>query len=260
MAADERSGLDDLARLYDLDLEEEPGDLDLYLALAARAGGPVLELACGSGRLAIPLAAAGHQVTGVDFDPAMLKRARERARDQRPAGTLEWVEADLVGLRLAQAGGFGLAFIALNSLMALPDRERQREAVRTLAAHVRPGGLVAVDVWQPDLDDLGRFDGRLILEWVRVDSTTGEEVTKIGSAQHDAPSQTLTLTQIFESGHPGEPPRRWVRTDRLRLISADELAGMARDVGLEVEVVAGGYDLEPIGPGSDRAVLIAVRR
>ncbi|MER3418842.1 MAG: class I SAM-dependent methyltransferase, partial [Chloroflexota bacterium] len=68
----------DLARLYDLDLVEDPGDLNLYLALAARSGGPILELGVGSGRLAIPLAAAGYDVVGIDTDPAMLARARLR--------------------------------------------------------------------------------------------------------------------------------------------------------------------------------------
>jgi SAM-dependent methyltransferase len=249
---------DDLARLYDLDLADDPGDLDLYLALAARAGGPVLELACGTGRLTVPLAEAGHELTGVDIDPAMLARARARATQSGVAVT--WVESDLVGLRLPNAGAFAMAFIALNSLMALDDRDRQREALRTLAAHVRSGGLVVVDVWQPDLDDLARFDSRLMLEWVRDDEATGEPVTKIGSAQHDAPTQTVTLTQLFERGGPGESPRRWIRTDRLRLVSADELQGMAEDAGLEVEVLAGGYDLAPLGAGGDRAVLVAVRR
>ena len=58
------------ARLYDLDLSDDPGDLDLYLALAGRMGGPILELGAGTGRLAVPLATAGHQVTAVDIDPA----------------------------------------------------------------------------------------------------------------------------------------------------------------------------------------------
>ena len=57
-----------MARLYDLDLREDPGDLDLYLALAERTGGPVLELAAGSDRLAVPLAAAGDRVVAVDLD------------------------------------------------------------------------------------------------------------------------------------------------------------------------------------------------
>ena len=65
-----------LARLYDLDLADDPGDVELYLALASRADGRVLELAVGSGRVAVALAAAGHRVTGVDNDPAMLDRAR----------------------------------------------------------------------------------------------------------------------------------------------------------------------------------------
>jgi 2-polyprenyl-3-methyl-5-hydroxy-6-metoxy-1,4-benzoquinol methylase len=68
-----------LARLYDLDLSDDPGDLDLYLALAGQTGGPILELAAGSGRLAVPLAGAGYEVTGVDLDRAMLDRARAAA-------------------------------------------------------------------------------------------------------------------------------------------------------------------------------------
>ena len=65
-----------LARLYDLDLADDPGDLDLYRALATRTGGPILELMAGSGRLAVPLAAAGYEVVAVDLDAAMVARAR----------------------------------------------------------------------------------------------------------------------------------------------------------------------------------------
>ena len=74
-----------LARLYDVDLLEDPGDLDLYLALAARTGGPILELGVGTGRLAVPLAAAGYEVTGVDLDPAMLATGPRPRSSRRPA-------------------------------------------------------------------------------------------------------------------------------------------------------------------------------
>ena len=250
-----------LARLYDLDLVDDPGDLDLYLALADRAGGPILELAAGSGRLVVPLAGAGHTVTGVDRDRAMLDRARARARaaGAEVADRLTLIEADLVGLTLPSAGGYGLAFIALNSLLVLPGRAAQRTAVRALADHLAPGGLAVVDVWIPDAEDLGRFDGRISLEWPRLDPETGAIVTKVASAQHDAASATVTLTTIFEEGGQGTPPVRWVRRDRLRLVSADELRGFAEDAGLAVEVIAGDYGLGPIGPGSERAILIAVK-
>ncbi|MFL5778463.1 MAG: class I SAM-dependent methyltransferase [Chloroflexota bacterium] len=251
---------DALARLYDLDLADDPGDLDLYLALAARADGDVLELAVGSGRLAVPLAAAGHRVTGVDIDPAMLARARERARRAGVAEpALALVEADLLGLTLPTAGTFGLAFVALNSLMLLGSRDRQRAAVRVLAEHLAPGGLAVVDVWLPDAEDLARFDGRVILEWTRTDEATGAVVTKLGSAQHDAATAVVSLTTVFEEGRQGSSADRWVRHDRLRLVTADELQGFADEAGLRTELMAGGYDLSPLGPGSERAILVAVR-
>ncbi|MGH2474150.1 MAG: class I SAM-dependent methyltransferase [Candidatus Limnocylindrales bacterium] len=249
-----------LARLYDLDLETDPGDLDLYLALAGRADGPVLELGAGTGRLAVPLAAAGHPVTAVDIDPAMIERGRARAAVAGIAdGRLEWITADLLDLRLPDAGRYALAFIALNSIMLLASRDAQRTALRTLAANLAPGGLAAVDVWLPDADDLARFDGRVILEWPRSEPEFGHIVTKTGSAIHDAATNTITLTAIYEEGAQGGAVQRWLRRDQLRLVSADELAGFAEDAGLTVELIAGGYDLGPIGPGSERAVLVAVR-
>jgi SAM-dependent methyltransferase len=249
-----------LARLYDLDLQDDPGDLDLYLALADRADGPIVELAAGSGRLAVPLAAAGHRVTAVDNDPAMLARARQRAADaELPDGRLELIEADLLDLAPVVDQGRALAFIALNSIMLLGTRDAQRAAIGALAGQVGPGGLAVVDAWLPDADDLARFDGRLILEWIRTDED-GALVTKTGSALHDAATGTIVLTAIFEAASGGGPTRRWIRQDRLRLIAADELAGFAEEAGLRVELVAGGYDLSPIGPGSERAVLVAERR
>jgi SAM-dependent methyltransferase len=250
-----------LARLYDLDLVDDPGDLDLYLALAARAGGRILELGVGTGRLAVPLAGRGYRVTGVDIEPAMLARARDRAvRDGVETGALELVEGDIVGLRLPGGPVFRLAFLALNSIMLLDSRVDQQGAVRALADHLERGGIAVVDAWLPDAEDLARFDGRIVLEWPRVDPDTGAMVTKAGSAQHDAASGTVSLTTIFEEGSQGSPPARWIRTDRLRLVSADDLGAFAVDAGLDVELIAGGYDLEPLGRGGDRAVLIAVKR
>jgi SAM-dependent methyltransferase len=250
-----------LARLYDLDLLDDPGDLDLYLALADRVDGRIIELAAGSGRLAVPLAAAGYRVTAVDVDPAMLARARERAtKAGLPDGRLELIEADLLGLRHPDAGGYALAFIALNSMMVLAARDAQRRAMRTLATHLAPGGIAVVDVWLPDIEDLGRFDGRLILEYVRADEEALTLITKTGSAIHDAATGTIALTAVYEEASQGQPGRRWIRQDRLRLISADELAAFAAEAGLRVELMAGGYDLTPIGPGSERAILIAERR
>lgn len=248
-----------LARLYDLDLLDDPGDLDLYLALAGRTGGPILELAAGTGRLAVPLAMAGHDVTAVDLDPAMLERARDRARQagRAVAARIDFVEADLLDFELPSAGTFQLAFIGLNSLFLLATRDAQRRAFRSLAAQLGPGGVAAVDIWLPDPDDLARFDGRLIFEYEQEDPETGHEVTKVAAARYDPTTAVVDLVSIFEEGPTGGSTARWIRRDALRLVGADELTAMAEDAGLVVEVVAGDYDLEPIRPGSERAILIA---
>ncbi len=252
---------DALARLYDLDLLDDPGDLDLWLALAAKTGGPVLELMCGTGRLAVPLAEAGFAVTGVDLDPAMLDRAAVRVAgsDEEARGRLDLVLADVVGLELPGAGTYRLAFVALNSMLLLRSREAQQAAWMALASHLAPGGTAAMDAWLPAAADLARYDGRLHHEYLRRDPEHGAWVSKTAAAQYDAATGTVALTTFFDEGDAGQPPTRWFRRDVVRLTSADEQRVLAESAGLRVELIAGGYDLETLGPHDDRLVLVARR-
>jgi SAM-dependent methyltransferase len=247
-----------LARLYDLDVSVDPGDLDLYLALAARTDRPIVELAAGSGRIAVPLAAAGHRVTGIDLDPAMLDRARTRAQaaGEGTADRLSLVAGDLF-TTAPGAGGFGLAILALNSILVLGGPRRQGRAVRALADLLAPGGIAVVDAWLPHPEDLVRYDGRLSLEWLRRDPESGRDVAKLASAWYDEAARAVTLTTIFDEAVAGGSPVRWTRVDALHLTSADELRSHAEAAGLLVEVVAGDYDLAPLAPGDGRAILVA---
>jgi SAM-dependent methyltransferase len=270
-AATPETAAEALARLYDLDLAEDPGDVGLYRALARRTGGPIVELAVGSGRIALPLVADGHRVVGVDIDPAMLVRARARVeavaggangkRGAKRSTQLELIEGDLVdapgNAAVMEAGPYRLAILGLNSILLLAAAERQRAALAAMANLLAPGGVAVVDAWQPSPADLVAFDGRLSLEWLRTDPHTGAEVTKIVAAWFDPATRLVTLTTIFEEGAPGAGPARWTRIDALRLITVDELASFARAAGLEVEQLAGDHELGPLEPGSDRVVLVA---
>jgi SAM-dependent methyltransferase len=243
-----------LARLYDLDLAEDPGDdINLYLALAERTGGPILELAAGSGRIVRPLAEAGYEVTAVDLDPAMLARL-----DAAHSPGVTSVLADLTTWRPKDAG-FRLAILGLNALFLMTERHQQRAALVSLAAALAPGGLGVVDIWLPDAVDLARYDQRVLLDYVRTDPETGRTVTKMVTAQHEAATATVLLSSIYDEGLPGEPIVRWIRRDMLRLVGAAELVDLARAAGLEVETLAGDYGLEPLGPGAERAILVARR-
>ena len=201
-------------------------------------------------------------MTGVDNDRHMLDRARARAAAEiaGSGGSLELVEADLVGLALPEGAAFDFGFLALNSLMALGTRTAQQAAIEALADHLVPSrdrrsGRVAPGRRRPCplRRNAGSSSGRGRIR------STGAIVTKTGSAQYDAATGTIALTTIFEEGPQGAAAVRWVRSDRLRLVSADELTAFAEAAGLRVETLAGGYDLEAHGPGSERAVLVAIR-
>jgi SAM-dependent methyltransferase len=221
----------------------------------------VLELACGTGRLLEPLLRAGYDVVGVDVDRQMVARAERRLaavadgpnRARRAAFDL--VCADLLDVDLGAR--FGLAFIALNSLLLLGDATRQARAFEALARHLRRDGLAAVDTWLPGTDDLRIYDGRLVAEWTRRDPETGDRVAKVVSARHDPATGSVDLDAFYDAWPPaGGPVHRTWHRDQLRLVTADEVVRMARDAGLEIDTLARGYDGAPFGPGADRVVLV----
>jgi SAM-dependent methyltransferase len=252
---------DAIARLYDLDLSEEPGDVELYIALAQRTGGPIVELAVGTGRIAVPLALEGYRVVGVDLDPAMLARARTRITAAGVGEHLELVEGEMTAAAtipaVVRGGPYRLAILALQSILILNTPEGQKAAVAAMAGLLAPGGLAVIDTWLPTPADLVGFDGRLSFEWRRTDPETGLDVTKTLAAWYDHVRRRVTLTTFFDEGTQGTPPVRWTRTDPLRLIGVDELVGYAQDAGLEIERLAGDHDLGPLEPGSDRVVMVA---
>ena len=252
---------DAIARLYDLDLSEEPGDVELYVALAQRTGGPIVELAVGTGRIAVPLALEGYRVVGLDLDPAMLARARTKIAAAGVGDRLELVEGEMTAAAtndaVVRGGPYRLAILALQSILILNTPEGQEAVVAAMARLLAPGGLAVIDTWLPTPADLVGFDGRLSFEWRRSDPETGLDVTKTLAAWYDHVRRRVTLTTFFDEGAQGAPPVRWTRTDPLRLIGVDELVGFAQDAGLEIERLAGDHDLGPLEPGSDRVVLVA---
>lgn len=258
MAPDEPSAGARLAGLYDLDLTDEQSDLDLYLALATGSDGPILELAAGTGRISIPLAAAGHDVTGVDRDPDMLARAAARwaAATRRPGrGSLELLERDITTLELDRQ--FRLVLLGFNSLLLLGDRNAQLAALRVMARHLAPQGQAVIDVWLPTPDDLTIYDGQLRLDWLRSDPDTGEAVAKLWAARHESAVGGATVWTFFDSWpRDGGPLRRVMREDKLNFLASTELLALVEQAGLAVKTASADYALTPFGGDADRIVLV----
>jgi ubiquinone/menaquinone biosynthesis C-methylase UbiE len=143
-------------RAYDAFYSDAPaqiaGDIAFYAELARQTGGRVLEIACGTGRIALALADDGFDVTGIDISEGMLTIARRKAATSSAAARdrLTLVHQDMA--RLDLDGRFGLAFIAFRSFQHLLTVELQRQTLTSIGRRLEPGGRLALHLFDPRLD------------------------------------------------------------------------------------------------------------
>jgi SAM-dependent methyltransferase len=142
---DQPPSLYDVADLYDLIVPPGPCEA-FYREEARRWGGPVLELACGTGRLTLPIADDGHDVVGLDASRAMLAAAARKGAEARVQA--RFVLGDMRDFDLGQR--FGLVIISCNSLAHLTSRGDLRSCFAAVRRHLSPGGILAFDVVLPD--------------------------------------------------------------------------------------------------------------
>jgi len=224
------------------------GELAFYQRQAGRAGHRVLELACGTGRLSIPLALGGLDVVGVDRSPAMLARAR--ASDA--AATVRWVCADMRDFALAAA--FDLIFIPINSLCHLKATNDVRACLATIGRHLAPGGRLIIDVFNPSLEILARDPGR----WYDLGdfpSPEGGSVRLSERNRYDRATQINSIVWRFERA--GEATVEL--SLRMRQFFPQELDALIAGAGYQVLDKVGGYCEKPFQTDSRQQIVIAGR-
>lgn len=248
---------DRFARFYDEDYRHYDDDVAAILHLAQEMDGPVLELGCGTGRLLVPLAAMGLPVTGVDISPALLAKARAKLETIPSRDQVTLVEADLRTLALPQQE-FAFAFCTSNTLMHLADATDQLAVLERVAIHLRPGGLLMIDLFNPDIGRLIEVNGVMELadQWVREDGT---EVMKWSVRMLDLADQIQETLFVYEEVAPDGAVRRTRCPFTLRFLWRNEIELMLRLAGLEVEAVWGDFEGSPYESQSDHLVLLATK-
>jgi SAM-dependent methyltransferase len=253
----------DVPPLYDLVIRPGPCGT-YYRELARRVGGPVLELACGTGRLTIPIAADGHEVVGLDASPAMLRRARQKAESWSSGSRAPHAEADSSdGLDLTFLEGdmrsfdlgrqFPLVIVSCNSLGHLITNDELKACFSIVLRHLAPGGLFAFDIVNPNVRALARDT----LESVRLDlgpnPSSGIAVEE--TAAYDPVQQVRLL-----SWHVREPKVgvREVAPLRLRQIFPQELPLLLEASGLELAARHGDFDGNPLTGESLNQICVAL--
>jgi SAM-dependent methyltransferase len=137
----------DYAEYYDVDHVTEI-DIGFYLEYAGQCGSPILELACGTGRVLIPVAEAGFEIYGLDLSENMLDRCRRKVAERGLGERVHLLLADMAQYELPRAD-FGLAYVPVRSFMHLNTQAEQLACLERTCHHLRPGGLFIVDVYAP---------------------------------------------------------------------------------------------------------------
>jgi SAM-dependent methyltransferase len=233
------SEYDAFADVYDAWAEHMTEDVPFYVELAREADGPIVELAVGSGRVAIPVAQeTGKHVLGIDSSPAMLAVARERAA--KAGVDLELLEQDMRDFTLEEQAA--LVYCPFRALLHLSNWADRRRVFERVADALQPGGRFAWNVFVFDPEIAGRLAGRVR---PRPNSQVWEYV------EYEPAEARIDIRAWV--GQPGADERRL----SLWWVNRSEWEGLIDVAGLEVEALYGDFDRRPFTPDDREFVWVA---
>jgi SAM-dependent methyltransferase len=252
------------AMTYDAQYGGFSDDVPFYVKEAKRAHPPVLELACGTGRVLIPVVQAGVRVYGLDASPAMVEVCRRKVAElpEEVQARVTLFEADMRDFSFDER--FGLIYCPFRAFLHLMTTEDQMAALRNIHAHLRDGGRFAINFFNPDpayiaeAASQGRGLAKIVKEFAHPES--GNKVIEWCTLGHDPVEQRIEVYFIHdEVDAGGELIRRTYKPMRLRWIYRYEFEHLLARCGFEVEALYGGFDRCPLTDMRQELVWIARR-
>jgi SAM-dependent methyltransferase len=236
-------------------------DIPFWVEYAKKSGGPVLELGCGTGRVLIPVAREGIDITGVDISPLM----QDRCRDKLAADTGEvrdrvtLVESSMHDFSLGKE--FALVFLAFRSFQILQTVEEQLACLNRARAHLKDDGRLIIDVFDPYLPYLIDESRKEEYGEERFDMPDGRVVTfSCRNPITDLAKQTIDCELIYYISHPDGREERLVQAFRLRFLYRYELEHLLARAGFQVEDVFSDFDRSPFGAKSPGEIIMVARK
>ena len=232
--------------LYDALLPVSPEHLGFYENLAQSHTGSVLELACGTAQITVPIARKVSRAVGLDNSPRMLAAARERAGadDAR----IEFVDGDMRTFDLGER--FSMIFIARNSLLHLHDGEQFAAFFSSVLRHLTGDGILAFDIFNPSVRMLARAAGERH-SVMQVSSTSYGDLTVEATNDYDAETQVNRTTWFVSTSTERD---RWVSPLHLRSIFPQELLVLLAANGFQLVRRDGDFRGGPFTSASPRQI------
>jgi SAM-dependent methyltransferase len=248
--------LDLIARYYDLLYGSFEEDWSMWETLTQEVDGPILEIGCGTGRLLLPLAEAGHTLTGIDLSPLALDAAQAKIKAAGLTGKVSLQPADMRNFDLPHKN-FALAFIPLNTFMHCHTLDEQLSTLQSIHRHLRPAGQLMIDLFYPEPALLAEADGRLYFENELVDELTGRTVQWYWRHEIDLAQQMRHLTYVLDELDEEGLVRRVQIPFSLRFVYRYEMELLLSTAGFHTEAIYGSYELEPFHSHSSKMIFVA---
>jgi SAM-dependent methyltransferase len=243
--------------------KQDPSDVgvEFYSALAKEIGNPVLELACGTGRVTIPIAQSGFSITGLDIVPGML----ERARSKSVGLPVRWVEGDVRTFDLGER--FRLIFMTGNAFQALVTNAEQEALLQRVLVHLDDEGWFAFETRNPLLPNMKTREGffpaietcteeEFSPSYINVD---GYEVRVSTTRTYDHIGQILHLVGYKRWYEDGKEHVKTART-ALRYTFPQELAALLHYNGFVLQRQYGDWNLDPLTANSPSIISVCSKR
>jgi len=250
-------GWDEYAPFYDWENARtlQRRDVAFWQRLAAAQDGPVLELGCGTGRIAVPVARAGARIVGIDRSEEMLSRARARVLRGRLSRRLTLVRGDIRDLPFTTRRTFSAVLAAYGILQSLT---RERDLIRTFASVarvLRRGGLFAIDV-VPDLPNWDEYRNRTSLSGRHGRRGT---LTLVETVRQDR-GKRLTIFDQEYRWRSGKQRRVHRFSLTFRTLSVPQMTRRLERAGFRILAVLGDYQGGPWDPRADVWIILAAKR
>jgi len=249
------------AETYDAVVGDWPGEIDFYRDLARQTGATghrVLEIACGTGRVAIRLAQDGVDVVGLDLSPAMLSVAHQKSAG---ISNIRWVRADMRSFGLGET--FGLTVIPGHSFQNILTADDQLAALTAIRRHLVPGGMLVVHLDHLSMDWLGELTGERGGVFEPAESfrhpTTGQQIRTQRAWSYEPVTQTAVSHVVWEAiDAAGEVVERWESGPlRFHCVFRFEMDHLLRRAGYVVRSVYGDFFRADLRDDSSEMIWVA---
>jgi len=253
---DNRTEYDELAYIYDWEWKELTQDLDFLIEYAQNSNDDVLELACGTGRVFIPMAKAGINIWGIDNSREMLKIADKNIKELSPEvkNRIHISYGDMKNFDLAKK--FGLIIIPFNSFLLLTKKEEQESCLECVYNHLKDGGLFIVDIYSPNFKLIAETNKKMNFLRHFYVPPIKKVVIQWEYLQRDMSNQIANSDLLYEMYDEQGNLSRKTSHLTMKIVFRYEMEHLLEKCGFEILNLFGDYDKSNFGSGSHQMIFI----